>query len=174
MSATGSVKSMCAEELFLLLKSSDFVTYDLHHAYDLCADRDTILERYYKPAEPAEQDEQDEPPQQKRPNWPLSLALRTWYRLVPGMEFRCFVGARVLLGISQRDFLNYYPFLESMREQIVECISQWFETVVEPTFPEDDCTCAPSSCWCWCLAYDDGVAHYRCTCTCGRRVRRVH
>jgi hypothetical protein len=141
--------------VFLLLKSSDFVTYDLHHAYDLCSDKQSIAKHdayYEQQTVPATSDDNnndnnndnnDDNNNIARPNWRLSLVLRQWYHLVAGMEFRCFVGARELLGISQRDYMNYYAFLEPIQNELRAKIEAFFDEQVEPVLPIDDCMYRP-------------------------------
>lgn len=69
-----SMRCTDAAEVFLLLKSSDFVAHDLSHCYATCEDRDRT-----------------------RPDQ-FVLVLRRWYDLDVSMEFRCFVAHRQLIG----------------------------------------------------------------------------
>ena len=62
-----------AEEVMLLLKSSDRIAHDICHAFDGC-----------NPKPP-------DPPQ-------YALVLKKFYDLKPEREFRCFVRDRDLLG----------------------------------------------------------------------------
>lgn len=91
-------------DLFLLLKSSDYINHDLYHAF-----------------EGLEQPK----------NLEFELVLRKWVNFNPSMEFRCFVKDRQLVAISQRD-LNYYAFLDEASDEIREMIGVFFDDVLLP------------------------------------------
>lgn len=86
-------------DLYLLLKSSDYINHDLYHAFDQ-TDKPSDLQ--------------------------FELVLRKWVSVNPSLEFRCFVRDRQLLAISQRD-LNYYTFLDDLRDELLEKISIFFD-----------------------------------------------
>jgi len=88
ISATNTLKCNSPSDIFLLLKSSDFIAHDLDHAFDDC---------HY-----------DNQSRRRRPNV-FELVLKKWYDVAPSMEFRCFVKDEELVAISQRD-VNYYSF----------------------------------------------------------------
>ncbi|KAL5036450.1 hypothetical protein RTP6_004022 [Batrachochytrium dendrobatidis] len=67
-------------DIFLLLKSSDFIAHDLSHAYEECVD--------FEPGH-----DQDRPKE-------FELVLREWFDLAPSMQFRCFVHHGDLVGES--------------------------------------------------------------------------
>ncbi|KAJ1966034.1 hypothetical protein GGI12_000352 [Dipsacomyces acuminosporus] len=98
-------------EVYVLLKSSDKITGDLESG------------RYL----PLEQIGAVQP----------ELVLRQWCNLLPSMEFRCFVKNRRLAGISQID-LQHYEFLEEIKTQLADRISQFFGTRVRDTFPSQN------------------------------------
>ncbi|CAK1361088.1 Cell division cycle protein [Cercospora beticola] len=105
-------------DIYLLLKSSDFITHDLEHAYDDCVD-----------ASEGEQLSEDDIPyhlvlRKANPHWN------------PSVEFRCFVRDRKLLCISQRD-MNYYQFLHKMQDKIQSLIREFFEIRLQNTFEDD-------------------------------------
>ena len=77
---SGTLKCTNAADIFLLLKSSDFVMHDLSQAFEHCYVGEGTLE--------------DLP---KRPER-FQLVLRKWYELSPSMEFRCFVRDGRLIG----------------------------------------------------------------------------
>jgi len=106
-------------DIYLLLKSSDFVTHDLEHAFDGCRD---IPGPRSTPADLAP--------------IPYHLVLRKHLLMNPSVEFRCFVRRRRLLGICQRD-LNHYDFLHRMRDALRERIEDFFEQKLRHTFPDD-------------------------------------
>src|SRR6185312_4698743 len=124
ISTTNTLKCNSPSDIFLLLKSSDFIAHDLDHAFEEC---------YYE----------GEDGSRKLPSDEFELVLRKWYDVAPSMEFRCFVKDNEIVGtylnsrehfkkklaigvfkrctfltllfiewkgISQRD-INYYAFL---------------------------------------------------------------
>ena len=111
ITATHSLKCTSPFDVFLLLKSSDFINHDLNHAYEKCIDAE---------------EKQEEKIQ-------FDLVLRKWYDLQPSMEFRCFVKNREIIGITQRD-VNYYSFLKESEGDIEQSIYQFFEDVVRDEF----------------------------------------
>lgn len=106
-----------ANDVYLLLKSSDFVTHDLEHALDDCIDSpDSTL---------------------TNDDIPYHLVLRksvpSWN---PSVEFRCFVRERKLLCICQRD-LNHFDFLFKMQDQLRSLINEFFEVRLRDSFPDE-------------------------------------
>ncbi|PMD43029.1 D123-domain-containing protein [Hyaloscypha variabilis F] len=111
-----SMECATPNDIYLLLKSSDFVTHDLEHAFDGCdADSETELTKDFK----------------------YVLVLRKWFKVNPSCEFRCFVRERRVVGICQRD-LNYFEFLFPMKEQLRDVILAYFEKTLKDTFPDDN------------------------------------
>ncbi|KAG4430387.1 hypothetical protein IFR05_014126 [Cadophora sp. M221] len=108
-----SMECATPNDIYLLLKSSDFITHDLEHAFDDCADDDTI----------------------KQEDIPYVLVLRKWFKVNPSCEFRCFVKDRRIIGICQRD-LNHFDFLFPMRERLRDTILAYFEKTLKDTFPD--------------------------------------
>lgn len=105
-------------DVYLLLKSSDFVTHDLEHAFDDCVD---------SPESDINQDQ-----------IPYVLALRkTIEKMNPSLEFRCFVRGRKLLGICQRD-LNHFNFLFALQDKLRSKIQEFFDVRLRDTFPDDN------------------------------------
>lgn len=104
-------------DVYLLLKSSDFVTFDLEHAFQDCEDSpDSSL---------------------TVDDIPFHLVLRksvTTYN--PSVEFRCFVRERKLLCICQRD-LNHYEFLEKMEGKLRSLIKEFFDVRLRDTFDDE-------------------------------------
>jgi len=98
--------------VYLLLKSSDFVTHDLSadSVFEGCVDDDGMPKGYE-----------------------LELVLRKWFPIDPSREMRAFVRDGVLVGISQRD-TNYYEFLEEPETQrkIVTSFATYWATRVQP------------------------------------------
>ena len=94
-------------DLFLLLKSSDYLNHDMYHAFDEACDFD----------------------KSNPPKFELELVLRKWVEINPSMEFRCFVRDRQLIAISQRD-LNYYNFLDELQDELTEKIGIFFDDIL--------------------------------------------
>jgi hypothetical protein len=115
ITATQSLKCTSPFDVFLLLKSSDFINHDLNHAYENCVDT-----------------AEETRPQQ------FNLVLRKWYDLQPSMEFRCFVKNQEIIGITQRD-VNYYAFLKGIEADIEQSIYEFFEDVVRDGFDSTHC-----------------------------------
>lgn len=106
-----TLKCTTPNDIYLLLKSSSFVSHDLVHAFDDCTDA---------------------PP--KRPFSPV-LVLRPFFNPHVALEFRCFVKDRSLIGICQRD-LNHYNFLEGLKPNLWKKINNFFRDTLRFTFPD--------------------------------------
>lgn len=107
----GSMKCQTKDEVLLMLKSSDNLVHDLCHAFQQCADC---------PPEP--------------PTEPFVLVLKKWLDMKPSMEFRCFVRDRRLIGISQRNVGDFYPFLPAMADELADRLDVFFEDHIAPAF----------------------------------------
>jgi D123 len=70
----GSLKCTDSADIYLLLKSSDRIVYDIENMFNLCPDCEL-----------------------KRPE-KFTLILRSWANLDPAMEFRVFVASNQILG----------------------------------------------------------------------------
>ncbi|KAI1469533.1 D123-domain-containing protein [Daldinia caldariorum] len=116
-----TIKCTTPNDIYLLLKSSNFITYDLEHAFDDCTPTSNSSSASTAPA------------------FKPVLVLRSYFNPHTAMEFRCFVKHRNLIAISQRD-LNYYEFLKSLRSDIVGRISQLFNHKLRYTFPDGNFT----------------------------------
>ncbi|TQS33582.1 hypothetical protein Golomagni_06067, partial [Golovinomyces magnicellulatus] len=106
-----TLKCTSPNDIYLLLKSSSFVSHDLVHAFDGCTEAPAT-----------------------RPFSPV-LVLRPFFNPHVALEFRCFVKHRSLIGISQRD-LNHYDFLEGLRPNLWKKINNFFKDVLKSTFPD--------------------------------------
>ena len=111
-----TMKCTSANDVYILLKSSNFITHDLDHAFD-----DTVPTPSSTTAPP-------------NPDFTPVLVLRTFFNPLPSLEFRCFVKSRTLLAITQRD-MNYYAFLDGLRPQIVSRVRELF-TKMRFSFPD--------------------------------------
>ncbi|KAF2770781.1 D123-domain-containing protein, partial [Teratosphaeria nubilosa] len=105
-------------DVYLLLKSSDFITHDLEHAFDDAEDTPDVS---------IQQSE-----------IPYYLVLRkTVPNFNPSVEFRCFVRNNKILGICQRD-LNHFDFLSKMEGRLQSLIQEFFDVRLRDTFEDDN------------------------------------
>ncbi len=131
ISATNSLECRAPSDIYLLLKSSDFITHDLEHAFDDCVDTDN--EDHETPSA-SHNNSGTEPTD----SIPYHLALRKYItNLNPALEFRCFVRNRTLLCLCQRD-LNHFAFLFPMRDQLLSRIQIFFDQKLKDTFPDQN------------------------------------
>jgi hypothetical protein len=104
----------CTEpnDIYILLKSSSFISHDLDHAFD-----DTVST--------------SNPPRLFNP----VLVLRPFLNIHPALEFRCFVKQRTLAGVCQRD-VNHNPSLRSLGSAIMSKIDSFFNNKIRYAFPD--------------------------------------
>ncbi|KAM8884373.1 translation initiation factor eIF2 assembly protein [Synchiropus picturatus] len=102
-------------DIFLLFKSSDFITHDLTQPYLQCSDQDS-----------------------PDPVINYELVLRKWSDLIPGGEFRCFVKENKLIAISQRDYTQFYQHVLKQEQQICQAIQDFFSLHVQYRFLDED------------------------------------
>ncbi|KAH1623989.1 hypothetical protein KXX31_000654 [Aspergillus fumigatus] len=132
MSATNDLQCRTPNDIYLLLKSSDFITHDLEHPFDGCV--------------PDPDDSSEAPATQ--PDIPYYLVLRKYVNFNPSLEFRCFVRNRVLLCMCQRD-QNHFDFLFSLRDTLrsripfLTCISPSRTSMKDPIGIKEEDTDAP-------------------------------
>lgn len=117
IAATNSMECQTPNDIYLLLKSSDFVTHDLAHAFDDTADQTTTPD----------------------PEIAYHLVLRKWITLNPSVEFRCFVRDRRLIALCQRD-LNHFDFLFDMQDKLRQTIQDFFDAKLRDSFPDPNFT----------------------------------
>jgi hypothetical protein len=110
-----SMECSAANDIYLLLKSSDFITHDLEHAFD-DTDPSTDTEITQESIK-------------------YVLVLRKWFKVNPSCEFRCFVRERRVIGICQRD-LNHFAFLFAMVDKLRDTIMNYFDGTLKDTFPD--------------------------------------
>lgn len=104
-------------DVYLLLKSSDFITYDLEHAFDDCIETPSCTI--------------------SASDIPYHLVLRKAVQFNPSVEFRCFVRRRRLLCMCQRD-LNHFDFLFGMQEDLQSLIQEFFDVRLRDTFADEN------------------------------------
>uniref|UniRef100_A0A8C7XH55 Translation initiation factor eIF2 assembly protein n=1 Tax=Oryzias sinensis TaxID=183150 RepID=A0A8C7XH55_9TELE len=110
-----SLQCCSLADIFLLFKSSDFITHDLTQPFLQCSDQDS-----------------------PDPVIKYELVLRKWSELIPGGEFRCFVKENKLIAISQRDYTQYYPHILTQEEQVSQAIQVFFSQNVQYNFLDED------------------------------------
>ncbi|XP_071082456.1 translation initiation factor eIF2 assembly protein-like [Haliotis cracherodii] len=111
-----TLKCTCPSDVYLLLKSSDFIAHDLSQPFLHCSDCDLEM---------------------ARADVKYDLILRRWQDLQPGMEFRCFVRNKKLIAISQRHHIQYYAFLETQKDEIISDIQAFFYHMISNKFPDE-------------------------------------
>ncbi|NXX58144.1 CD123 protein, partial [Scopus umbretta] len=72
------------------------------------------------------------------PSLDYELVLRKWCELIPGAEFRCFVKENKLIGISQRDYTQYYDHISKQHEEICRSIQEFFKKHIQYKFLDED------------------------------------
>ncbi|KAI9719875.1 MAG: hypothetical protein M1828_006097 [Chrysothrix sp. TS-e1954] len=128
INATNSMDCTNANDVYLLLKSSDFVTHDLEHALDGCADDGVVVEE-------SQQEEEANSNSNDATDTPYHLVLRKHVQMNPALEFRCFIRDRTLIAACQRS-LNHLPFLHEMREEFLDLIDDFFVEKLRDSFPD--------------------------------------
>ncbi|XP_030635427.1 translation initiation factor eIF2 assembly protein [Chanos chanos] len=109
-----SLQCQSLSDIFLLFKSSDFITHDLTQPFIHCSD--------------------DSPD----PVINYELVLRKWSELIPGGEYRCFVKENKLIGISQRDYTQHYQHISKQEASISSSIQEFFRDHIQYQFPDED------------------------------------
>ncbi|KAK9362738.1 D123-domain-containing protein [Lipomyces starkeyi] len=127
ITATNSLKCVTPGDIYLILKSSNFITHDLLHPFEDCIST--------RPPAPAARSSSS--PSNSLPSNEAELILRKWVDFNPSMEFRVFVRRRKILGISQRAD-NYYEFLEPLRGRLSMLIQDFFNENLCSTFPDEN------------------------------------
>jgi hypothetical protein len=117
IAATNSMECSSPNDIYLLLKSSDFIIHDLAHAFDDTADQSPTPD----------------------PEIAYHLVLRKWINLNPSVEFRCFVRDRQLIALCQRD-LNHFDFLFNMQDKLRQRVQDFFDSKLRDSFPDPNFT----------------------------------
>jgi hypothetical protein len=114
----GTLRCRSAGDVYLLLKASDFCSFDAQHA---------LLDNVNIEWEPEQH--------LTAPTWPLEIVLRKWANLHPSQEFRCFVRDGELVAISQRQHSQHYA--HTVRDQYLNrsLLVEFFDDVVVDNFP---------------------------------------
>lgn len=110
-----SLRCTSPADIYLLLKSSDFVAHDLTCPFQHCDDNDS-----------------------NKTDIHYELILRVWKNVHPGMEFRCFVKNGTLIAICQRHDSEYYSFIEDQEEIIKDDIIEFFKQNISGRFADKE------------------------------------
>lgn len=131
ISATNSMACTTPNDIYLLLKSSDFITHDLEQVFDDCGDESE------DESESVDEDEEStvDGPLSKIP---YHLILRkTIPAFNPALEIRCFARSRNLLCMCQRD-LNHFDFLPRLIPKLRSLIQDCFDKNLRRSFPDEN------------------------------------
>lgn len=122
-----ALKCQCPADVYLLLKSSDFISHDLDHAFDECIDYEpekeegpvdeaatsppppddlaqlaaqlALQEQDTSATDSSDDDEAFVPPTRRRKSpYEFELVLKKWFDMPKSQEWRCFVKDRELVG----------------------------------------------------------------------------
>ena len=131
ISATNSMVCTTPNDIYLLLKSSDFITHDLEQVFDGCEDESED--------ECESENEDDEiSVDESLAKIPYHLVLRkTIPAFNPALEIRCFARSRHLLCMCQRD-LNHFDFLPRLIPKLRSLIQDFFEKNLKRNFTEEN------------------------------------
>jgi hypothetical protein len=123
-----NLKCQNPADVYLLLKSSDFISHDLDHAFDDCVDYSPsspspTVTTAPSSAPPADLNNEDlarlsishtsnggvsSPTPRQRP-YQFELVLKKWFDMPKSQEWRCFVREGVFLGTSSRTVPAFFP-----------------------------------------------------------------
>jgi hypothetical protein len=111
----GSMKCQTVHDVFLLLKASHRISFDVDRMFELV------------PAATI-----------RRPRQ-LALILRKWANLHPSMEFRAFVYNGRIVGLCQRNCTTYFPFLVKDMVAITPQLLTFLNQQLLPNAPLQSC-----------------------------------
>ncbi|KAK4700152.1 hypothetical protein P7C70_g6099, partial [Phenoliferia sp. Uapishka_3] len=153
-----TLKCQSPADVYLLLKSSDFISHDLDHGFDSCVDYEPLSSASTSTEDDlvrstnrlvvdddesdatSEEDEDTGPTERSQPRpYDFELVLKKWFEMPRSQEWRCFVREGKLIAISHRDS-NYYDFLQESQEEIRAKVVAFFEDEVLNVFPLSSCS----------------------------------
>jgi D123 len=130
-----------AGDVYLLLKASDFISYDLVYARtDIVLVENDVTDSHNPHTTTTtngdDDDDDDNNKMQKKNidqnNFSFELVLRKFCNLYPSQEFRCFISYNTVLGISQRHQQYHFPFLPQHQDEYLELICDFYNLVIRP------------------------------------------
>lgn len=110
-----TLKCTCPSDIYLLLKSSDFISHDLTQPFVQCDDDENL---------------------KNDTTVKYELVLRKWQEFNPANEFRCFVKDNKVIGICQRHTDMFHSFIGDQKDEIVADIISFFYHVIKDNFPD--------------------------------------
>ena len=138
IAATNSMECRTPNDIYLLLKSSDFVTHDLEQVLDDCESDDEDSSASDAGSDSEEELDESAYKAKSLSKIPYHLVLRkTVPNFNPALEFRCFVRSRHLLCICQRD-LNHFSFLPPLLSHLRTQIQSFFDKNLQRSFPDEN------------------------------------
>lgn len=110
-----TLKCTCPSDIYLLLKSSDFISHDLTQPFIQCDDDENLRNETAVKYE---------------------LILRKWQEFNPANEFRCFVKHNQIIGICQRHTDMFNNFIRDQKDEIIADAQAFFYHVIKDNFPD--------------------------------------
>ena len=131
------LKCRSLSDIYVLLKSSSRISFDLEQMYDSCPNRKVSN---FKKSSASDGHHKGRKQLGKcSPKEPV-LIIRKWASLHKSMEFRVFVYRKRVVGICQRDCTTYYSFLPGKVDELQSLILLFFRNVISPVFEMDKYT----------------------------------
>ncbi|ERS97934.1 hypothetical protein HMPREF1624_06105 [Sporothrix schenckii ATCC 58251] len=127
MEQKNTMKCRTPDDIYFMLKSSNFVSHDLEHAFDGTTPTTSGPSRSASASAST-------PTSSSALGFHPVLVLRAYFDIHTALEFRCFVKQRNLVAVTPRD-LKYYPYLEGLRSTILERTKTLFHSKLQFTFP---------------------------------------
>uniref|UniRef100_A0A8D1VRA2 Translation initiation factor eIF2 assembly protein n=1 Tax=Sus scrofa TaxID=9823 RepID=A0A8D1VRA2_PIG len=109
-----SLKCKTLSDIFLLFKSSDFITRDFTQPFIHCTDDSPDPCMEYEVRLPYDLDKVDNP------------------------RWGCIESCSLFLSISQRDYTQYYDHISKQKEEICRCIQDFFKKHIQYKFLDED------------------------------------
>jgi hypothetical protein len=69
----------------------------------------------------------------------MDLIVREWREIMAAFEFRGFVHHKMLTGLSQYCYMQFWPDLISMKDEIENSIQQYYKEQVAEHLPYENC-----------------------------------
>lgn len=113
-------------DVYLLLKSSSRVVFDLTRPFFYCVDG------------PKENSSEKDTKHLSSPCVTYYLVLRKWFEIDPSTEFRCFVKNNSLIGVSQREHSVYFGYMHQEKNEILKDIVTFFTESIQYKFPSSN------------------------------------
>ena len=118
-------------DVYLLLKSSDFITHDLEQVFDDCEDES-------EQESVSGNEDEDDSVHESLSKISYHLVLRkTIPAFNPALEVRCFLRSRHLLCMCQRD-LNHFDFLPRLIPKLRSLIQDFCDKHLKKSFPDEN------------------------------------